>query len=388
MVRTGLLAAALRNRNNRRPGLTRMFHGVIPGPETLANSTGGDTIEADGRDGNMPPPTPSWSIPLNRTRWLLLLAAPAPIVAGSIYVTRFCKPHRDSATGQPVMRATSSGAALASLIPEAKSPHQSAAEARLQQACQASADDLLARLWPECSALVAPPLVIAGDLSPRRLERWRRETIEPAIRGMAASYVDVLPHLPVTVLLMANERSYHRATTELFGEQGVSVFGYYKPDLRVLVMNIDTGSGTLVHELTHALLAFDFPTAPDWFNEGLASLHEQCDIRADGRGLDGQVNWRLKFLKQALADDSLRRLDALMTDGDFRRQQAVNYAHARYFCLFLQDRGLLSEFYRRFRDDWRRDPEGTATVAALFPGQTWDEIDAEFRVWATKLASP
>lgn len=280
------------------------------------------------------------------------------------------------------MLATSSAVPLTT---DRSSTAETAPQARLRTACQASADELMSRLWPECSALVAAPLVIAGDLSPKRLDQWRRETIEPAMRAMAASYVDTLPCVPVTVLLMADEQSYDRATSELFGEQGVSVFGYYKPDLRVLVMNIDTGSGTLVHELTHALLAFDFPRVPDWFNEGLASLHERCDIRADGQGLDGQVNWRLKFLRQALADNSLRRLDAMMSDDDFRRREAVNYAHARYFCLFLQERGLLCDFYRRFRDDFDHDPQGLAAAAALFPGKTWAEIDAEFRAWAEGL---
>lgn len=323
---------------------------------------------------------------MNRIRWLLMLAAPAPIVAGSVWVTRSVKP--TLAAGRPVMRATSSVTNVAQPSPKIAAERESANQVRLRQACQTTADDLMAKLWPECSALVWPPLVIAGDLSPRQLERLRQETIEPAIRGMAASYVDVLPHLPVTVLLLRDEKSYHRATTELFGEQGVSVFGYYKPDLRTLVMNIDTGSGTLVHELTHALLAFDFPTAPDWFNEGLASLHEQCEIRPDGHGLDGQVNWRLKILKQALADGSLRRLDAMMTDGNFRRRESVNYAQARYFCLYLQQRGLLATYYRRFRDDWRRDPQGVNCAAELFPGQTWNEIDAGFRTWANGLNGP
>ena len=49
-------------------------------------------------------------------------------------------------------------------------------------------------------------------------------------------------------------------------------------------MNIGTGGGTLVHELTHSLIAFDFPHVPDWFNEGLASLPSDAGSGPMDRG--------------------------------------------------------------------------------------------------------
>ncbi len=73
------------------------------------------------------------------------------------------------------------------------------------------------------------------------------------------------------VWLFTDEKPYAEHSLRIYGDKDVSVYGYYKPDKRVLVMNIGTGGGTLVHELTHALAAFDFPGQPDWFNEGLAS---------------------------------------------------------------------------------------------------------------------
>jgi len=39
--------------------------------------------------------------------------------------------------------------------------------------------------------------------------------------------------------------------------------------------HVSLGAGTLVHEMVHAFMAANFPAAPIWFNEGLASLFEQ-----------------------------------------------------------------------------------------------------------------
>jgi hypothetical protein len=234
--------------------------------------------------------------------------------------------------------------------------------------------------------IVRAPFVIGGDLEEADLTRHYDRTIGPAARAMAHSYFKTPLDKPITVLLFSGEQSYNRYALQLFGDEGISVYGYYKPHLRTLVMNIGTGGGTLVHELTHALIDFDFPRVPAWFNEGLASLHEQCQIKPDETGIIGLVNWRLDGLQKALASGRLRTLASLICDDDFRGpQQTTNYAQARYFCLYLQERGLLEDYYRRFRDNQRDDPLGARTVLEVFPDQTWDDLDADFRRWAAGL---
>jgi hypothetical protein len=220
------------------------------------------------------------------------------------------------------------------------------------------------------------------------LTKWHRQTIHPAAAAMTNRYFTQRPDQPITVLLFATKESYEHYAHQLYRDQGISVYGYYKPRERTLVMNISTGGGTLVHELTHALVAFDCPDVPDWFNEGLASLHEQCRFRQDARGpwIEGLINWRLPRLQQELAAERLPSLADFAEDGDFRgEREAVNYAQARYFCLFLQRRGLLEKFYAELRANIDQDPRGSQAIKAVFPERSWAEIDTEFANFLREL---
>jgi hypothetical protein len=170
-----------------------------------------------------------------------------------------------------------------------------------------------------------------------------------------------------------------------FGERDVPHFGFFRPHDRVMLMNVATGTGTLVHELTHALMAPDFPAVPDWFNEGLASLYEQSSV-GDGT-IKGLPNWRLPALQRAIRAGELRPTEQLIVDADFRSPQRVgiNYAHARYIMLYLQERGQLQRFYRSFRDRSKDDHTGLATFKDLIAPQNIDAFDAEWQKWVLGL---
>jgi hypothetical protein len=188
--------------------------------------------------------------------------------------------------------------------------------------------------------------------------------------------------------LFSTKDSYEHYAHQLYRDRGISIYGYYKPRERTLVMNISTGGGTLVHELTHALVAFDCAEVPDWFNEGLASLHEQCRFREDERGpwIEGLINWRLPRLQKELAAERVPSLVDFIQDGDFRgEREAVNYAQARYFCLYMQRRGVLEKYYAELRQNIDTDPSGVNAVKAVFPDQSWGELDVEFAKFVQEL---
>lgn len=254
--------------------------------------------------------------------------------------------------------------------------------------CEHTAARLKLELGAECAIAVHPPFVIAGNLTDAQLEQWHSQTIAPAARAMGRSYFRTPPDQPITVLLFRDEESYRDFAKRVYGDAGVSIYGYYKPSERALVMNIGTGGGTLVHELTHALIAFDFPHVSDWFNEGLASLHEQCRFRSDESGIDGLPNWRLPLLVEAIRAKKLRSLESLIGEGDFRDGPVgLNYAQARYFCMYMQQCGVLERFYHRYRASHKDDLLGLAAVKHVFPNHTWDQLDADFRRWAGEIRS-
>jgi hypothetical protein len=321
---------------------------------------------------------------VSRTRFLVLTLGPVVIVGASaagawLTGNRGAPPPRNDAwsLSQPTL-----------------DRDRSVSDASLVESCRRRADQLQRRLgeWPgdgRWSIWSAQPFVVAGLMPPDELQRWCDRTILPAASALWAGYFDVRPHSPVTVLLLPEEAGYRECASWLFGDEDVSVFGYYRPAERTLIANVGTGGGTLVHELTHALMAFDFPDMPDWFSEGLASLHEQCRFRPDGSGIDGLVNWRLPALQQAVRDGTLRPLAELFSDDDFRGElEGLNYAHARYFCLYLQHRGVLEEFYRTFRDDAPDDPTGIQALRHIFPKTSLAALDTAFRRWVLTLRWP
>ncbi len=317
---------------------------------------------------------------MSKIRLSILAFGPIVIVVLSFVL---CERLRSDSTGP-----ATANHVLVSQVLAGETPPSTGGNAELERACHEAADRLRPRLGSECHVIVRAPMVVAGDLDEKQLATWHKDTIGPAARAMANRYFRRAPDAPITVLLFSGEASYNLYAEKLYGDRNVSIYGYFKPQERVLVMNIATGGGTLVHELTHALADFDFPKIPDWFNEGLASLHEQCRFRqdADGPWIEGLENWRLPALQKAIRAGRARTLKTLIEGSDFRgAREGLNYAQARYFCLYLQRHDLLEEFYRQFRDHQADDPRGAQSVLAVLPQFTWDELDADFRQWTLAL---
>lgn len=353
---------------------------------------------------------------MSHIRWLILILGPLPIVGSSWALSAWLKAEPDSgalrndvvalaaadlpapaAQEKPAPQPVTLGSERTQRVVNrpASAPAEASRTDRspsdLTQACAQAAAKLEKTLGPECRVLARPPFVVAGDMEPTDLEAVYDSSIVPAARAMWNSYFVTQPDQCVTVLLFRTEQSYNRYCEKLFGDGRISVYGYYKPQVRTLVLNLGTGAGTLVHELTHALVDFDFPDVPQWFNEGLASMHEQCRFREGQRGpwIEGLVNWRLKGLQQTIRQKRLRSLESLVDTGDFRGPlEGTNYAQARYFCMYMQRRGVLEEFYRTFRTDRAHDPRGHESVAKVFSKMTWAELDRDFQRWVLDLAEP
>jgi hypothetical protein len=201
-------------------------------------------------------------------------------------------------------------------------------------------------------------------------------------------YFDAEPEEPVLILLFESAAPYKRLGKKWFGYDDVPHFGFFRRDRNVMLMNVGTGTGTLVHELVHALIQPDFPMVPAWFNEGLGSLYEQCSISRDNRRITGHENWRLPALQQAIRKDTLRPLREMIEDENFYADGRVgmNYAHARYLLMYLQEKALLTTYYTRFRAAAAADdPQGLRTLERVISPKSLDALEKDWRKWVLSL---
>lgn len=324
---------------------------------------------------------------MSSRRFAIFVFGPLPIVAASFGISQWLKSSSSGPiVGNHVLHAQEPGRSPSSASSPSTAPAPVGTERNLPADCLATAAALRPRLGKDCALVVRAPYVVAGDMTEQDLIDWHDKTIAAAARALTKYYFRKTPDAPITVLLFTNEKSYDHYAKQLFNEEGISVYGYYKADKKTLVMNVGTGGGTLVHEMTHALIDFDCPKVPDWFNEGLASLYEQSMFLPDDGGIEGLPNWRLPGLQDAIRQQRLGSMEALIKSDDFRGPMVgINYAQARYFCLYLQEQRLLKEYYRRFRAAQATDPRGLKTVQDLLGAERWSRIDRDFQAWALKL---
>lgn len=197
------------------------------------------------------------------------------------------------------------------------------------------------------------------------------------------------PEEALTVVLFPNAAPYQAYCRAHYDGPCISPFGFYRHDRRALVLDAGPGLGTLTHELVHPFVATDFPGAPTWVNEGLASLYEAPVLVGPGE-IRGATNWRLPRLRRARAsarerDDARPSALFALDEAAFREdREDLHYALARYVCQWLESRGWLWTFYARYRDGVSQDPRGERAfreVTGLWPA----EADAAFGAWLAKL---
>ncbi len=264
-------------------------------------------------------------------------------------------------------------------------PLKNDAESRLRQACETTAQDLHAQLDRSCAIRIQPPYVLAGDMSDETLDRMYRDVIQPTERALNVSFFDARPTEPITILAFRDEATFRDFARRVDRRPAAAYYGYYIRSARRIVVNVSTGAGTLAHELTHALGHFDFPNMPEWFDEGLASLFEQSEFTERGNRLTGTDNWRVHQLLRALHANKLRPTNDLVnTVGTREENQSIDYAHARYLCLFLQDQQLLEPFYRKLRSRSEADTTGWQTLSELLTAASQSDLDTDFRRWVVK----
>ncbi|MDP6058523.1 MAG: C39 family peptidase [Pirellulaceae bacterium] len=249
--------------------------------------------------------------------------------------------------------------------------------------------ELVPRIVSDFHIVLQKPFVVIGDESPATVRRRSQGTIRWAVERLKRDYFSNDPDHVINIWLFKDKPSYEQNTFDIFRSRPHTPFGYYSPTHEVLVMNIATGGGTLVHEIVHPFMAANFPDCPSWLNEGMGSLYEQCQ---DNNGhIWGLTNWRLRGLHEALKDEeyempTFEQLCNTTTREFYNQDPGTNYSQARYLCYYLQQQGLLVKFYREFRKSVKDDPTGYETLQRILDEEdmaafqeTWTEFVLKLR---------
>lgn len=238
----------------------------------------------------------------------------------------------------------------------------------------------------EFAVVVEPPFVVVGDGGQSAVAAYARDTVKWAVALLKRDYFTKDPPNILNVWLFKDAASYRTNTRLLFKETPTTPYGYYSPAHKSLIMNIETGGGTLVHEIVHPFMEANFPECPAWFNEGMGSLYEQCGEQ-DGH-IHGYTNWRLPGLQKAIERGGLTPFKTLMSMDArtfYDEDKGTNYSQSRYLCYYLQERGLLVEFYREFLANRATDPSGFDTLQKILGEKDMDAFQKNWEKFVLGL---
>jgi len=255
--------------------------------------------------------------------------------------------------------------------------------------------------------VIEKPFVVIGDESPARVQRRAKGTVKWAVDLLKRDYFTKDPHHILDIWLFRDKESYEKHTEKLIGRKPTTSFGFYTRRHRALIMNIETGGGTLVHEIVHPYIESNFPECPAWFNEGLGSLYEQC--RSNLGHIWGDTNWRLTGLQKVIKESkeppkpadnesegeeeaqppeplpSFKELCSTTTHQFYEINGGRNYAQARYLLLYLQEQGLLVRYYHAFRQAVEEDPTGYKTLQLVLGERDMNAFQKRWARWVMGL---
>lgn len=237
--------------------------------------------------------------------------------------------------------------------------------------------------------IIEKPFVVIGDEPAATVKVRAEKTVKWTVDMLKKDFFQKDPADIIDIWLFRDDSSYYRHVRKLFAAEPTTPFGFYLESDKVLLMNIATGGGTLVHEIVHPFIAANFPDCPAWFNEGLASLYEQCGDK-DGH-IVGYTNWRLKGLQDAIKSDlvgSFADLTVMDPVKFYTEDRGTNYSQARYLCYYLQEKGLLVKFYMEFYANRKNDPTGYKTLKKILGDPDMDKFKKEWEAYVLSLKFP
>jgi hypothetical protein len=102
------------------------------------------------------------------------------------------------------------------------------------------------------SVVIEPPFVVLGDEEKDIVKEHVTNTVAWAVRKLRQDFFTRDPEKIIDIWLFKDDASYRKSLKEFFNTEPTTPFGFYSFVHGSLFMNIDTGGGTLVHEIVHA----------------------------------------------------------------------------------------------------------------------------------------
>ncbi|HEY1693640.1 MAG TPA: hypothetical protein VGG39_15840 [Polyangiaceae bacterium] len=196
------------------------------------------------------------------------------------------------------------------------------------------------------------------------------------------------PDRAITVFLFPSDDPYVEFCVRRYGAACTSDYGQYDTVRREIVVNAGPGGPTtLLHELVHAI-GTEFPTMPDWFEEGLATAFE-IPVQSGPYEIHSGPNKRHQMLLGEIRNPTSEltvSLDQLfaVTRAEVRgATEWLVYAMSNDFCAWLDSQHKLWPFYRFWRDHADRDRTGRWSFEKVM-GQRPEAMTDAWLTWVQR----
>jgi tetratricopeptide (TPR) repeat protein len=191
------------------------------------------------------------------------------------------------------------------------------------------------------------------------------------------------------VQLFSSEAGYHEFCEGLIGGKPEHTAGVYIPMLKqLMIWNLPEAEqmlATVVHEGFHQYLDQVAPTAPIWFNEGMAEYYGHSKL-VDGQWKDGIVSAEhvetLRREGRAPLREFLR-----ITHPEFKSEEVMrNYAQAWAFVHFLLESGKgRTELVARFLKELTSGKLADEAIDIVFTPTIVSSLEDEFAKFVAEL---
>lgn len=235
---------------------------------------------------------------------------------------------------------------------------------------------------------VEKPFVIVSDCPIDEVTDYSIRIVSQVVALLKKDFFLKDPDTIIDIWMLRDQKSYQFHTQQQFGIKAETPYGFYSPAHNSLILDISTGGGTLVHEMVHPFISTNFRNCPVWFNEALASLFER-PTQSDGH-LYGMLNWRLGGLQEAIQKKQMPTINNLfhLKEHQFYNDSSgIPYAQAKYIAFYLQQQGLLVDYYHAFYENRNQDPTGIKTLVSLLNITDINEFESNWKDWVLQLQS-